>query len=160
MKRIFVFLTFLMCGTSTFAQNNFLWQTLFGGEQYNGLKPNECPEELPSGVVSLKDGSYVVVGSSNDCSKLDTNSKIEQKNTAPLGPQRSILSGIRFGGDIFLRVNRWIWKVIRSMFTTMIVFGERILSQLKTEVLSPLDRLEVELIIERSFFRNTTTGET
>ncbi|EMM72640.1 hypothetical protein [Leptospira weilii] len=79
MRRIFVFLTFLMCGTSAFAQNNFLWQTLFGGEQYNGLKPNECPEELPSGVVSLKDGSYVVVGSSNDCSKLDTNSKIEQK---------------------------------------------------------------------------------
>ncbi len=79
MRRLFVFVTFLTCATSAFAQGNFLWQTLFGGEQYNGLKPNECPEELPSGVVSLKDGSYVVVGSSNDCSKQGTNSKVEQK---------------------------------------------------------------------------------
>ncbi|EMY79505.1 hypothetical protein LEP1GSC060_2498 [Leptospira weilii serovar Ranarum str. ICFT] len=79
MKRNFVFFILLICGSPVFSQNNSLWQTIFGGEQYNGLKPNECPEELPSGVVSLKDGSYVVVGSSNDCAKQDTNSKIEQK---------------------------------------------------------------------------------
>ncbi|EMO53221.1 hypothetical protein [Leptospira noguchii] len=79
MKQIFVFFILLICGTSAFAQNNSIWQTIFGGEQYNGLKPNECPEELPSGLISLKDGTYVVVGSSNDCSRQDTNLKIEQK---------------------------------------------------------------------------------
>ncbi|WP_061234556.1 MULTISPECIES: hypothetical protein [Leptospira] len=79
MKQISVFFILLICGTSAFAQNNSIWQTIFGGEQYNGLKPNECPEELPSGLVSLKDGTYVVVGASNDCSRQDTNLKIEQK---------------------------------------------------------------------------------
>lgn len=98
------FFILLICGTSAFAQNNSIWQTIFGGEQYNGLKPNECPEELPSGLISLKDGTYVVVGSSNDCSRQDTNLKIEQKNIVLLGLQRLIHLGIQFGGSIFLQV--------------------------------------------------------
>lgn len=83
MKRLKLFLLTFVLFTgviSIFPQNNnSLWQTVFGGEQFNGLKPNECPEELPAGLTALKDGTYVVVGSSNDCARQDTNSKIEQK---------------------------------------------------------------------------------
>lgn len=81
MKILSAFLILLICifTFSLFAQNNSLWQTVFGGEQYNGMKPNECPEELPSGLVSLKDGSFVVTGSANDCSRQDSNAKIEKK---------------------------------------------------------------------------------
>ncbi|PJZ41382.1 hypothetical protein CH370_11330 [Leptospira kmetyi] len=73
---------FLLTGSvSIFSQtaSSSLWQIVFGGEQFNGLKPNECPEELPSGLTRLKDGTYVIVGSSNDCARQDTNSKVEQK---------------------------------------------------------------------------------
>ncbi|TGK23907.1 hypothetical protein [Leptospira stimsonii] len=79
MKRSFLFLLFLLLGTSSFAQNTSLWMTIFGGEQFSGLKPNECPEELPSGLASFADGSFLVVGSANDCAKQDLNSKIEQR---------------------------------------------------------------------------------
>ncbi|MBM9579339.1 hypothetical protein JWG45_19530 [Leptospira sp. 201903070] len=79
MKRLFLFSIFFLILSSSFAQNVSLWQTMFGGEQFNGLKPNECPEELPSGIGSFKDGGFVIVGSSNSCAKQDMNSKIEQK---------------------------------------------------------------------------------
>ncbi|XDD49858.1 hypothetical protein AB3N59_16040 [Leptospira sp. WS92.C1] len=79
MKRILFLFLILLFHSAVFSQNNPLWQTIFGGEQYNGLKPNECPEELPSGLTVLKDGSYIVAGSANNCSNQDTNALIEQK---------------------------------------------------------------------------------
>ncbi|EQA55214.1 hypothetical protein LEP1GSC052_3093 [Leptospira kmetyi serovar Malaysia str. Bejo-Iso9] len=118
---------FLLTGSvSIFSQtaSPSLWQIVFGGEQFNGLKPNECPEELPSGLTRLKDGTYVVVGSSNDCARQDTNSKVEQKQYGAAWSAKIDANGNPV--YIFLRVNPWIWKVIRSTFITTTAFEGRI----------------------------------
>ncbi|TGK08477.1 hypothetical protein EHO58_07740 [Leptospira selangorensis] len=56
-----------------------LWQTIVGGEQFSGMVAKDCPEDLPGYFVPLKDGSSVLVGSANDCGRVDTNALAAQK---------------------------------------------------------------------------------
>ena len=39
----------------------------------------DCPEDLPGNFVILKDGSSVIIGSANDCGRMDTNSLVEKR---------------------------------------------------------------------------------
>ncbi|MGJ4787272.1 hypothetical protein [Leptospira koniambonensis] len=80
MKR-YLFLTILLSFFSfpVWSQSANIWQTIVGGEQYSGMSAKDCPEDLPGSFVILKDGSSVIIGSANDCSRLDTNSLAEKR---------------------------------------------------------------------------------
>ncbi|TGK33312.1 hypothetical protein EHQ12_11470 [Leptospira gomenensis] len=76
---VLLFLVFTFAYAPVFSQSQPLWQTVFGGEQYSGLKANECPEDLPSGLVVAKDGGFIAVGSANNCKREDINPLVEKK---------------------------------------------------------------------------------
>ncbi|TGL62758.1 hypothetical protein [Leptospira sarikeiensis] len=81
MRQKFLFSIFFLAtiSFSLQAQNSNLWQTIVGGEQYSGMVAKDCPEDLPGYFVPLKDGSSVLVGSANDCGRVDTTSLAKQK---------------------------------------------------------------------------------
>ncbi|MCE9500470.1 MAG: hypothetical protein K8R21_08230 [Leptospira sp.] len=78
-KIYLLFLLFIAASTILFSQNPAAtWQVTFGGEQFNGLKPKDCPIEYSHGLVKIKDGSYVVAGRTENCAK-DTTGLVKEK---------------------------------------------------------------------------------
>lgn len=86
-----ILLLFLLPIFSLSSESPALWQTIIGGEQNTGMVGKDCPEELPGGMVILKDGGIVIIGASNDCSRMDTSKLAEQRKyssawAAKIGP--------------------------------------------------------------------------
>ncbi|GBF39527.1 hypothetical protein [Leptospira johnsonii] len=79
MKRILFTILLFFFSFLAWSQTANLWQTIVGGEQYSGMVAKDCPEDLPGNFVILKDGGSVIIGSANDCGRIDTSSLAEKR---------------------------------------------------------------------------------